>query len=135
MPTQATSRTDTDRRSRRCGTHLRRAEDLTDQDVIRQSGRWTEVLDVYRNMEEWEATFGTEPPAARTTAESIAAYRKERQEAEYALDRTIDTYVLVRLLDLVNSNPGEIADMIVRMYRFELVETQDLPTWDQPAPS
>jgi hypothetical protein len=115
--------TDAQRRERWCDTRTRRAEDLTERDVIFWEGQWTEILGVYRTVDEWEAEFG---------AIGGDLDGPERKIAVDTLDWAAPTFVLLRLFDLGNSNPVETADMVVRVYRFELIETQTLPAWEPP---
>lgn len=116
--------TDAQRRERWCDVRTRRAEDLTSQDVIRWKNRWTEVMGVYRDMDEWEHEFGA---IGGDTA------GPERKLTIDALDWASPAWVLLRLFDLDSSNPAETADTVARVYRFELIEVQTLPAWEPQA--
>lgn len=109
----------------------RQATDLTDRDVIFWEGQWTEVLGVYRDMDEWELHFGATP--GQLIPPSADAWTEDRQFAEDALDWSSGMYVVLRLLDRENSNPGEIADKFVKVYQYEPVKTQSQPTWQPSA--
>lgn len=120
--------TDRNRRERWCDVRTKRAEDITSYDVIRWNGQWTEVFQVYRDMDEWEAEFGaiggiTEPEIL--PGQPNPGYR----QAQEALDWAAPTWVLLRLFDLEHANPGESPDFTVRVYKFELIEVQTLPAF------
>jgi hypothetical protein len=117
--------TDAQRRERWCDVRTRRAEDLTSYDVIRWNGKWAEVFQVYRDMDEWEAEFGA-------IGGDVSPYTAEHQEAVNALDWAAPTWVLLRLFDLDNANPAENPDFVVKVYKFELIEVQTLPAWEPP---
>lgn len=108
----------------------RQATDLTDRDIIFWEGQWTEVMGVYRDMDEWELTFGPSP--ANLIPQSADAWAEDHRFAEDALDWSSAMFVVLRLLDRPNSNPGEIADKFVKVYQYEPVKTQSQPTW-QPS--
>jgi hypothetical protein len=107
-------------RERWCDIRTRRATDLTDQDVIMLNGQWTEVLGVYRDMDEWEAEFGA---LGGDTA------GPERELAEDALDWSTPTWVLLRVFDLASSDPATTGDRLVKVYKFSLIPVQTLPAW------
>ena len=125
-----TKLTDAQRRNRWCTIQLRRAEDLTPYDIIRwPRSSWTEILGVYRDLDEWAAEFrlissfpdGEDP-----------GYLDQRKAAESALDA--DDLVVIRVIDRERSEPGCTEDTLLVRYRYELIETQDLPAWE-PAPA
>lgn len=108
--------TNAQRRDRWCDIRTRRADDLTDQDVIAWEGQWTEVADVIRDMNAWDAVYGP-------------SRSEERKFAEDSLDWASPVYVVLRLFDIKNSNPGELADRFVRVYRYDLIQVQVLPAY------
>jgi hypothetical protein len=125
--------TDDERMTRFTEPRLKQATDLTDRDIIYQDGEWTEVLGVYRDMDEWDLHFGSTVPDL--VAPSQAAWREDRKFAEDALDWSSDMYVVVRLLDRPNCTPGEIADKFTRIYKYEPVKVQSQPAWQPPPAS
>ena len=110
----------------------RQATDLTDRDIIWHGGQWTEVLGVYRDMDEWELHLRP-VPRPTSSRQSADAWAEDRKFAEDALDWSSSMYVVLRLLDRPNSNPGEIADKFVKVYQYEPVKTQSQPAWQPSA--
>jgi len=106
-----------------CGTRAKRAQDLTDADVIRYDGQWREVLAVYRSTEEWEELHGPlSGPDARPGPEA--------ETARAALDWASPMWVLIELLSTDKSTPAETDYDLIRLYRFDLAETQTLPAYE-----
>ena len=120
--------TDKQRRERWCDVRTKRAEDITSYDVIKWNGRWTEVFQVYRDMDEWEAEFGA--IGGITDPENLPGIpNPEYRKAQEALDWSASTWVLLRLFDLANANPAENPDFTVKVYKFDLIEVQTLPAF------
>jgi hypothetical protein len=120
--------TNTQRRERWCGAQTKRAEDITPYDVIKWNKQWTEVFQVYRTMDEWEAEFGaiggiTDPDIL--PGQPSPEYRR----AAETLDWAVPTWVLLRLLDRGNATPDASPDIVVRLYKYDLVEVQTLPAF------
>jgi hypothetical protein len=120
--------TDDERMGRWTEPRFRQATDLTDRDIIFWDGQWTEILGVYRDMDEWEQHFGAARPDLPQSS-----WDEDRMFAENALDWSSSMYVVLRLLDRPNSNPGEIADKFVKVYQYEPVKTQSQPAWQPSA--
>lgn len=121
--------------------HLRRAQDITDTDVVRlpqtlryqfrdgkvrsysqYAGTWREVLDVYREPADVYAQFTT-------------GYVKNQlpdldKLLDDALGRTDGFYVVLRLL-VQEKSYGEYEDVFVPLSRFDLVEVQSEPAFQR----
>jgi hypothetical protein len=106
---------------RYCEVRLKRARDLTDEDVINHNGRWREVLAVYRREDDIYAEWGL-PGAAAPGAPEDQLPERVRE----AFDRILDTYVILRIW-LHEESPAEVEDELVTVYRNELFEVQTLP--------
>jgi hypothetical protein len=121
--------TDASRRERWCAVKLRRAVDLTYLDVIRWQGNWTEILGVYRSMDEWEAEFGAIGDIV--DPEILPGQpNPEYRQAVDALAWASPTWVLLRLHNRFASDPGVIADTVIKVYMYDLFETQALTILD-----
>jgi hypothetical protein len=107
-----------------CTTGLKRAKDLTDQDVIRHQGMWREILDIYHD---WEDVWAVH--SQQTLEEPWAAGMKGKFTEAFD-NHWEDSYVVLRLLDQNRSTPAEIEDIYVVMYTYDLAEVQSLPRWE-----
>lgn len=127
-----------------CDSRWKRAEHLTDRDVVRLSpaacktitagtisamqfsqarvaGAWREVLGVMRSYADVEAYLGD---SRDDWPEAIRAL------ADEAFDRLTPDYVLVRVY-LHEVSKTEVEDALVLVYRCDLVETQELPAYTE----
>lgn len=94
---------------------LVRACDLRFSDVIRVGNQWVDVFDIWRQGDNPETTYGDAEYKHGVTYTDFI---------NYALDWSIDTWVVIRWYDRNESNQAESEDQLLKLYRFQLVEVQ-----------